>query len=87
MSHSNVILVFSSAWCGNCRTAKNYLKQVCGDDSDKYLIIDAPSDIQLTNQYEVRNLPTFIRLDAYGVEQERLIGFNKNKLDVMLNST
>ena len=80
----NIILQFSSSWCNPCKQAKRYVKSIGAED--KIIYVDVEENEALVSEYKIKNLPTFIRLDIDGKEVERFVGFDKNKIDDMLES-
>ena len=83
-SLSNVILQMSSSWCNSCQQAKRYIKSIKAEDKVAY--IDVEENEALVAEYKIKNLPTFILLDFDGKEVERFVGFDKAKIDNMLES-
>ena len=80
----NIILQFSSSWCNACKQAKRYVKSIGAED--RVIYIDVEDNETLVSEYKIKNLPTFIRLDINGKEVRRFVGFDKNKIDEMLES-
>ncbi len=81
-SLSNVILQMSSSWCNSCQQAKRYIKSIGAED--KVVYIDVEENEALVAEYKIKNLPTFILLDFDGKEVERFVGFDKVKIDELL---
>ena len=80
--HKNIILQASSSWCSPCQQAKRYIKSINAEDKVAY--IDVEENEALVAEYKIKNLPTFILLDFDGKEVERFVGFDKVKIDNML---
>ena len=80
----NIILQFSSSWCNPCQQAKRYVKSIGAEDRVIYL--DVEDNETLVSEYKIKNLPTFIRLDIDGKEVSRFVGFDKQKIDQMIES-
>lgn len=80
--HRDIVLQLSSSWCSPCQQAKRYIKAIGAED--KIVYIDVEENEALVAEYKVKNLPTFIHLDIDGKEIERFVGFDKNKIDEML---
>ena len=78
----NIILQFSASWCSPCANAKRYIEDI--DATDKVVYTDVEENEALVAEYKIRNLPTFILLDFDGKEVERFVGFDKNKIDSMI---
>ena len=81
---SNVVLQMSSSWCNPCQQAKRYVKSIGAED--KIIYVDIEENEALVAEYKIKNLPTFIHLDIDGKEVSRFVGFDKNKIDAMLES-
>ena len=82
--HKDIVLQLSSSWCNPCKQAKRYIDSIGA--SDKIVYIDVEENEALVAEYKIKNLPTFIHLDIDGKEVSRFVGFDKNKIDEMLES-
>ena len=80
--HKNIILQASASWCNSCQQAKRHIKSIGAEDKVAY--IDVEANEALVSLYKIKNLPTFILLDFDGKEVERFVGFDKVKIDNML---
>ena len=80
--HKNIILQASASWCNSCQQAKRYIKAIGAEDKVAY--IDVEANEALVSLYKIKNLPTFILLDFDGKEVERFVGFDKIKIDELL---
>ena len=80
--HKNIILQASASWCSPCGQAKRHIKAIGAED--KVVYIDVEENEALVAEYKIKNLPTFILLDFDGKEVERFVGFDKVKIDKML---
>ena len=80
--HKNIILQASASWCSPCVQAKRYIQDIKAED--KVVYIDVEENEALVAEYKIKNLPTFILLDFDGKEVERFVGFDKVKIDKML---
>ena len=80
--NTNVILQVSSSWCNPCQQAKRYVKSIGAED--KIIYVDVEENEALVAEYKIKNLPTFILLDFDGKEAERFTGFDKVKIDALL---
>ena len=63
--------------------AKRHIKAIGAED--KVVYIDVEENEALVSEYKIKNLPTFILLDFDGKEVERFVGFDKVKIDKMLD--
>ena len=82
--HKNIVLQLSSSWCNPCQQAKRYVKSIGAED--KIIYIDVEENEALVAEYKIKNIPTFIHLNIDGKEVSRFVGFDKNKIDNMLES-
>ena len=80
--HKSIILQAGAKWCNPCQQAKRYVKSIGAEDKIAY--IDVEENEALVSEYKIRNLPTFILLDFDGKEVERFTGFDKVKIDALL---
>lgn len=80
--NTNVALQFSASFCNPCQQAKRYVKSIGAED--KIIYIDIEENEALVSEYKIKNLPTFIHLDIDGKEVERFVGFDKVKIEALL---
>ena len=80
--YKNIIIQAGSSWCSPCGQAKRHIKAIGA--ADKVVYIDVEENEALVSEYKIKNLPTFILLDFDGKEVERFVGFDKVKIDKML---
>ena len=80
--HKNIILQVSASFCNPCQQAKRYVKSIGAED--KIIYVDVEENEALVAEYKIKNLPTFIHLDIDGKEVSRFVGFDKVKIDNML---
>ena len=80
--HKNIILQAGSSWCSPCVQAKRHIKAIGAED--KVVYIDVEENEALVSEYKIKNLPTFILLDFDGKEVERFVGFDKVKIEELL---
>ena len=81
---TNVILQFSASFCSACQQAKRYVKSIGAED--KIIYVDVEENEALVAEYKIKNLPTFIHLDIDGKEVSRFVGFDKVKIDQMIEN-
>ena len=81
-SSHTVLLNFWAPWCGLCLMLNPILSKLESEWSEKLTIasINADQNLQLANNYKLRNLPTLILLDK-GQIIHRLEGFH-NREDI-----
>ena len=84
VQRTNIILQVSASFCNPCQQAKRYVKSIGSED--KIIYVDVEENEALVSEYKIKNLPTFIHLDIDGKEVSRFVGFDKNKIDEMLES-
>lgn len=72
------ILYFGASFCGQCRVLKpNFIKecQRLGLEEGKdYELIDAEENMELSDKYGIRNLPTVVFIDDGGEVTHRAAG-------------
>ena len=82
--HKNIILQASASFCNPCVQAKRYVKSIGAEDKITY--VDVEENEALVAEYKIKNLPTFIHLDIDGKEVSRFVGFDKSKIDQMIEN-
>ena len=66
------LIKFGASWCLPCKNLESRLKNVkLNIDLLKY---DVEEDVELTEEWKVRNVPTTILLDDNGHEIKRWVG-------------
>jgi len=72
------VVVFTTTFCSECRTAKAIVKDVVKDFKDiAYVEVDAESNLELARRIDIRSTPTTIFLDSKGFEIARAKGAPK----------
>jgi thioredoxin 1 len=57
----NMILYFTADWCGPCKQTKPIVEELNREQiMAKFFIIDVDSEIEMTQDFEIRSVPTFI---------------------------
>jgi thioredoxin 1 len=68
------ILYFTADWCKPCEKVKPIVEELNRESADvKFIMVDADSEIELVQSFEIRSIPTFIVLKD-GVEIKRVSG-------------
>ncbi len=63
ISKGNVILLFSTDWCGDCIALKNYIDEVVKENSNwKFILVDTDEFNDLSSDYGVYGIPSFVGL-------------------------
>ena len=72
------VVIFSTIFCSECRSAKALISDVTSTLSDiSYIEIDAESNLELVRKVDIRSTPTTIFLDKAGFEIARATGAPK----------
>ncbi|HHZ03022.1 MAG TPA: glutaredoxin family protein [Tissierellia bacterium] len=71
------ITIYSSATCPNCTAAKEYLKEKGYDYVEKNISIDQEAKKELISM-------GYMGVPVIMIDDEVVVGFNKNKLDEIL---
>jgi thioredoxin 1 len=73
------VFYFTADWCGPCKKVRPIVEELKRDQSDvKFQIIDVDSEKELTRKFEVKSIPTFIRIED-GKEVARVTGAQNKK--------
>ena len=68
------ILYFTADWCNPCKKVRPVVDELNRESQDvKFQVIDADSEIELIESFQVRSVPTFIVLQD-GKEIKRVTG-------------
>ena len=68
------ILKFSATWCGPCKMMKPVVEQIEKDLQITIHEVDVDKEPQEATKYDVRSVPTFIKVDDDGREIGRVMG-------------
>jgi thioredoxin-related protein len=72
------ILIFSTTFCTQCRSAKSLISEVIKNQTDiSYVEVDAESNLELVRRVGIRSTPTTLFLDKSGFEIARATGAPK----------
>ena len=68
------VYYFTADWCQPCKRTRPIVEELNRDQSDvKFQMIDVDSEGELTIKFEVKSIPTFIRIED-GKEVARVTG-------------
>lgn len=71
------LVKFGASWCAPCNMASKMLKSF---DPELVQEVDITKDAELAEQYGIKNIPTFVLINANGDEIDRFNGFNAKSL-------
>lgn len=77
------LLKFTAEWCASCKALSSKLEdfELCEIDE-----IDVEEEIDITNEFKVRSLPTIILIDDEEKEIDRLVGnVSINEIEKLVN--
>jgi thioredoxin 1 len=56
-----MILYFTADWCNPCKKTKPIVEELnCEQIMAKFFIIDVDSEIEMTKDFEIKSVPTFV---------------------------
>ena len=79
------LIDFGATWCGPCKAIApffNSLKEKY--PSIKFFKLDIDENQEMARKYKIESIPAFI-LFKDGLEEDRLVGANKVKLEEMIS--
>ncbi len=63
ISKGNVILLFSTEWCGDCIALKNYIDEVVVENSNwEFILVDTDEFGDISSEYGIYGIPSFVGL-------------------------
>jgi thioredoxin len=81
-----VLIDFGATWCGPCKAISPFFNSLKDKyPSIKFLKIDIDENQEMARKYNINNIPAFI-LFKDGLEEDRLVGANKVKLEEMVSN-
>jgi len=86
-SQNPIVIDFYAPWCGPCKTSEPLVEEFAEKNSGStdFYKVNVDSNPELTDEYGIRNIPTFILLEA-GEVKNRLVGFpTKEKLERLIS--
>ncbi len=73
------VYYFTADWCGPCKKVRPIVEELSRDQSEvKFQIIDVDSETELPKRFEVKSIPTFIKIKD-GKEVARVTGAQTKK--------
>ncbi len=84
-SKGYALIDFGATWCGPCKAIApffNSLKEKY--PSIKFFKLDIDENQEMARKYKVESIPCFI-LFKDGLEEDRMVGANKAKLEEMIS--
>lgn len=75
---------FSASWCGPCKQLSALIDTL--DQKPDIVEIDIDNDVELASKYQIRGVPTMLKVDNNGNVVDRIVGMQtKAKLELWLN--
>jgi thioredoxin-like negative regulator of GroEL len=79
------VLYFSAKWCTACQATTPIVESLKLSNKAQVMIVDVDYDVSLTEQYNVKSVPTTIILEN-GNEIKRVVGsINGDQLKQLIN--
>ena len=79
------VLYFSAKWCTACQSTTPIIESLKSSNKAQVMIVDVDYDVSLTEQYNVKSVPTTIILEN-GNEIKRIIGsMGSDQLNQLIN--
>jgi thioredoxin 1 len=66
-------IYFSAPWCGPCKTLSPIMDQVA-QDGISLQKVNVDNEPEISQQYNIRNIPTVVLVNASGTEVTRTVG-------------
>ena len=86
-SQNPIVIDFYASWCGPCKVSEPLVEEFAEKNSGSidFYKINVDSNPELTTEYGVRNIPTFILLEG-GEVKNKLVGSpTKEKLEKLIS--
>ena len=68
------IIYFSAPWCGPCKVMSPLIEQMGQQGKIKVRKVNVDYEASITQQYNIKNVPTMVLTDLEGNEIRRKIG-------------
>jgi len=79
------VLYFSAKWCTACQATTPIIESLKSSNKAQVMIVDVDYDVSLTEQYNVKSVPTTVILEN-GNEIKRVVGsINGDQLKQLIN--
>jgi thioredoxin 1 len=79
------VLYFSAKWCTACQATTPIIESLKSSNKAQVAMVDVDYDVSLTEQYNVRSVPTTVILEN-GNEINRIVGkINNEQLKNLIN--
>lgn len=86
-SQKPIVIDFYAPWCGPCKVAEPLLEEFSEKNSASvdFYKVNVDDNPELTDEYGIRNIPTFILLEG-GEVKNKLVGSpTKEKLEKLIS--
>jgi thioredoxin 1 len=61
LTRNKIILYFTADWCNPCKKTKPIVEELNREQiMAKFFIVDVDSDIEMTKDFEIKSVPTFV---------------------------
>lgn len=74
----NKLIKFGASWCSPCKQAAKHLSE--NYNSEQYIDVDVTVETELAQSFGIRNVPTFVLVDADGIEVGRFTGYEPKQI-------
>jgi len=79
------VLYFSAKWCTACQATTPIIESLKSSNRAQVAMVDVDYDVSLTEQYNVKSVPTTVILEN-GNEIQRVVGsVNSDRLNQLIN--
>ncbi|RWW36503.1 hypothetical protein BHE74_00058466 [Ensete ventricosum] len=80
--YGKMVIDFSASWCGPCRFVEPAFRAMAAQYTDAvFLKIDVDELREVSRQWKVQAMPTFVLLVKGGQEVARVVGAMKDELE------
>lgn len=85
-SKGYVLVDMYTDWCGPCKAIAPFFNELKGKYPEiKFLKCNIDDNQEIARKYKIESIPAFI-LFKDGLEKDRLVGANKQKLEGMIST-
>jgi len=86
-SEKPILIDFYATWCGPCKVSALLVKEISEkySDSVEFYKVNVDENQELINEYQIRNIPTFILIENGEIKNKIVGRVDREKLENLIS--
>jgi thioredoxin 1 len=86
-SEKPILIDFYATWCGPCKVSAPLVKEISEkySDSVEFYKVNVDENQELINEYQIRNIPTFILIENGEIKNKIVGRVDREKLENLIS--